>query len=219
MIEAILAVMMLAGASILDLQSRRVANRYWLPFLIAGILLLTSRPLIFPELVWIFIQLLLFYVLWRLGLLFGGADAKALMVFAILYPGVATETSLTPALDTLVNSLLLMMVLPVGYLLVNLVRGRFSRAMCLAVPLPIKAARASFVWPMERVKNGRVKQKFMQSRGENMAQVYQELKQAGITTVWATPKVPFMVPLLLGAVLAWWQGNLLLPILGRALTG
>jgi hypothetical protein len=34
-----------------------------------------------------------------------------------------------------------------------------------------------------------------------------------------TPKVPFLVPVAVGWLLAWWQGNLVLAILARLLSG
>lgn len=217
------AVAMLLIASWLDLQERRVRNPFWFPFLaIAGVFLILDLALLGPSaaFAWRWGTAVatcgLVYVLWYLGLLYGGADAKGLMVVALLLPVAPGDllVSITPAVDTLVNGILFTLVLPVGFALTNAVKGRFGPAMFLAVRMSIEEARGAFVWPMDRVGgDGRIRVRYLQRRSEDMEAVYGELVDAGVEEVWATPKVPFMIPMTLGLLAAAAFGNLLLQIM------
>lgn len=221
------AVVMLVGASALDLRERRVRNPYWFPYLsVAAVFLVVDYALwgLSDDFLWAWgvaaASCALFYLLWYVGFLFGGADAKGLMVLALLVPAVPGDlaTRITPAVDTLLNGVLLTLALPLGLLLLNLARGRFGGlATLLAVPMPLEEARDAFVWPLERVRpDGTVRRRHVQRRGEDLDAVYAELAAVGVTTVWATPKVPFMVPMTLGLGAALLWGNLLLRIMATA---
>lgn len=214
------AALMFAGGALFDLRTRRVPNRYWLPFaaaaagFVAADLLQggTSRDDLLPYAVALAACGVLF-TLWRLGL-FGGADAKGLMVVAFLLPvapvpvpawGVAT----VPVLDTLLNGSLLTLLVPVACLAWNLARGRWGGwATFLGVPLPLERARQAQAWPLQRIEEGRLGWRYWHRPDESLDEAYDGLAAAGATEVWVTPKVPFMVPLALGLGLAWWTGNL-----------
>lgn len=213
-----LASVMLTGAAYSDIQTRRVPNKYWFPFLaIAAGLLLADLVGAWQD-TWQAVlvavgSLALFYVLWWLGLLFGGADAKALMVLALLVPHDVTNGpwTLTPAIDSLFNGTLATLVLPVGIALMNMARGRWAGvATFLAMPMSITRARQRHVWPLERADDGQVRRRLWQRRGEDLDAVYDALGAAGVTVVWATPKIPFIVPLLIGWLSAVFWGNVLL---------
>ena len=116
-----LAIVMLLFAAVEDVRRRKVANHIWWPFLIAGIvggfLLLGEYGFWSREAASLGLSALscvVFYVLWRLRL-FGGADAKALMVLAFLVPLNPSPWGTVFAVDSLTNALLLSV--PVGLLL------------------------------------------------------------------------------------------------------
>jgi preflagellin peptidase FlaK len=228
-VRYLLAFAMLAGAIPSDLRTRRVSNLWWVPFgVLAGIL--TVSDFLAPDRDWLRLALAygtavvvcaLLYAMWYFRL-FGGADAKALMVLAFLapWPSPAALLAIAPALDALANGSLLMLAVPVGTLLYNLVRGDLALpAALLGRPVPIVQARAAHVWPMQRVDaDGRVRWRFWQKAGlESLDAEYEALERAGRTTVWTTAKVPFLVPLAAGLALGWWPGNLVVLLVERLL--
>ncbi|HJQ93533.1 MAG TPA: hypothetical protein VJ874_04525, partial [Candidatus Thermoplasmatota archaeon] len=161
------------------------------------------------------------YGFWRLRL-FGGADAKALMVLAFLAPWPSpSAASVQPALDALANGCFLMLVVPVVSALANLAQGQVAfPAMLLGRRVPIAKARAAQVWPMQVAgADGTVRWRFWQRAGlESLDAEYDALAGAGLDRVWVTAKVPFLVPLALGLAASWKWGNLAV-LLTQALAG
>ncbi len=220
----LLAIVMMVGASVDDLRRRRVDNRWWLPFLgaavVMDVLLLVDVGLRGPEAILLAISAgscALFYLMWRYRM-FGGADAKGLMVLALLLPLPVVQPALVPALDALSNGLLVAMVLPVGFAIWNLAHGHVAGpATFLGFRAPLEAARQWMVWPMQRIEDGtaviRVRTQLQPVSDDD----WDALADAGITLPWVTPKVPFFVPLTVGALLAIWLGNLLLRVMEWAL--
>ncbi|WP_200530713.1 A24 family peptidase [Halorubrum sp. LN27] len=148
-----------AWAALRDVRTRRLPNRLWPPLYLFGALLLlweTARlwPLAGFEgrlfLVQAAISLLfvapLGYAFWYLGA-FGGADAKALIAIAVLFPTFpAYEIAGTtlPLVDTqigvfsltvLTNTVLLALAYPLGLAGINLLRGERSATMFFARPV------------------------------------------------------------------------------------
>ena len=224
-VRFLLGGVMLAGAVVYDLRERRVPNPWWIPFawlalvLAAGDVatwsgdwaLLAVRYGIAADIVGFV------YLLWRFRL-FGGADAKGLMVLAALAPWPPERAhALQPALDALSNGALAMLLLPAAFLLANLARGRLAfPAALLGTRQTLEAARRRFVWPMQVADDaapGGLRWRYWQRIGSgDLPGEYHALEARGLREVWVTPKVPFLVPVLLGWALAWWRGNLLLEL-------
>lgn len=216
---------MLAGAVVYDLRERRVPNPWWIPFAwLAGILALGD--LLAPQRDWVLLGLQYgmaaivagaCYAFWRLRL-FGGADAKGLMVLALLAPVSPGGTlGLQPALDALANGALAMLLVPVGFLLANLLRGRLALpAALLGTPMRLERARATHVWPMQVVAGDGLRWRYWQRLGSDLELEYVALEKAGVQTVWVTPKVPFLVPVAAGWLATWIWGNLMLILVQRA---
>ncbi|HUR25187.1 MAG TPA: prepilin peptidase [Candidatus Thermoplasmatota archaeon] len=218
-IRFLLGFAMLAGAVPSDLRTRRVPNSWWLPFA-AMAAVLALADVADPSRDWRVLGVRygaaavvagLMYAFWRLRL-FGGADAKALMVLAFLAPWPSpSAASVQPALDALANGSFLMLAAPVLMAAANLARGRLAfPAMLLGHPVPIEKARASHVWPMQVVRpDGSLGWRFWQRAGlESLDAEYDALARAGQAHVWVTAKVPFLVPLAVGLALSWTWGNL-----------
>ncbi len=215
---------MLAGAVPSDVRVRRVPNQWWLPFVALAAALLVG-DLLDPDRDWGRLAVAyggaalvagMMYLLWRLRL-FGGADAKALMVLGFLAPWPSPQAgpaSVQPALDALANGSLLMLGVPLACLALNLLRGDVAvPAMLLGWRQPAARARAAHVWPLQRVRDGRVRWAFWQKASlDSLDAEYDALEAAGVRRVWVTAKVPFLVPLAIGLAVAWWWGNLLLAI-------
>ncbi|MHB1261564.1 MAG: prepilin peptidase [Thermoplasmatota archaeon] len=218
-IRFLLGFAMLAGAVPADLRWRRVPNFWWMPFVaVAAILVLAD--LFSPARDWTQLAMRygaaavvagLMYVFWRFRL-FGGADAKALMVLAFLAPWPSPNPlSLQPALDALANGSVLMLATPLWLSVFNLARGQVALpGMLLGRPVPIEKARAAHVWPMQRVgPDGVVRWRFWQRAAlESLDAEYDALAKAGLSRVWVTAKVPFLVPLAVGLAVSWEWGNL-----------
>lgn len=209
-----LAILMFVGASISDLETRRVPNRYWIPFLVAV-------PFLAPWglTAWLFAAGTagFFYLLWRMGL-FGGADAKGLMVVAMLTPRVPEllDHRTVLAFDALVNATLLMVTLPILFLAWNVARGDLRLpAALLGARMDLGKARDRHLWPMQEA-DGRWR--YLHRPGVDVSGIFAAHARAGATRVWVTPKIPFMVPLTAGLILAAGPGNLALWAMAEVLS-
>lgn len=219
-VRYLLAFVMLAGAIPSDLRTRRVPNSWWLPF---GVLaaVFAAADLADPKRDWLDLAIAygggavvagLMYAFWSFRL-FGGADAKALMVLAFLvpWPSAHAVAAVQPAIDALANGSLLMLGLPVLLVAWNLAHGHVQvPAMLLGRPVPLVKARRSKVWPMQTVRpDGSVGWRLWQRAGlDDLDGEYDALANAGLDRVWVTAKVPFLVPLAGGLALGWWLGDL-----------
>ncbi|WP_058365768.1 prepilin peptidase [Haloparvum sedimenti] len=160
----LVAVPVFAWAAYRDVRTRRVPNRVWPPlYLLGAALLLWDVAARWPLagvggdlfLTRIAVSLLvvapLGYAFWYVGG-FGGADAKALIALALLfptYPSYYLPIAWLPAfpavrtyvgvfsLTVLTNAVILGALYPVGLGAYNAARGRFSAAMFLAKRVPI----------------------------------------------------------------------------------
>ena len=112
----------------------------------------------------------------------------------------------------LFNSALVSMLVPLGYAVYNLGKGDTDRKMFFGYKLQLKKVPDSFVWLMERVEDGEiVTEVFPKKRTKKeIAREIDLLRKAGRRSAWVTPKIPFMVPMLFGYLLAFTCGNLIL---------
>lgn len=248
-----------------DLTSRRVANEVWLVTLVIGLILI-AYDFFFgdPPFFWLLgapFVMIFAYSLWRLRLLFGGADAKCVIAFAVLCPfppAIVTTAgdvyphlvALTPAAVTMfTNAVLLTIAVPLFYFIVNLVRGRFHPlAMFLGTRMALARVAEEPVWVMEwvepapgadheegptleetsedpdltpeglpkidddEVQGATIGLRYFPTRAGDYARNLARLQALGVDEVWVTPKIPFMVPLLLGWLVAWTFGDLLMSL-------
>lgn len=217
---------MLAGAAILDVRTRRIPNAYWFPFLAASAALLAVEAglrglaaMALPLALAAFVAGLA-YLAWRLRL-FGGADAKALMVLAALVPDLPAAAPAIPfALDTLMNGSLAALAFPLVLLAWNAARGDLRvPAALLGHRMPIAHARTAHVWPMQWVDDAnRLHWRYGRLIGLDTDEVYGRLAAAGHDKVWVTAKLPFAALLALGALAAALVGNVPLRV-AQALAG
>lgn len=247
-----------------DLMHRRVKNEVWVVTLVIAALLglydifYGSPPLAY--FVYAPIVMAVAYFMWRLRLLFGGADAKCVMAYALLVPFppalVTSAGAVYPhlpaflplAVTMLTNAVVFTLAIPVAYFFLNLSRGHMHpAAMFLGTRMPLERVFTEPVWVMDWVKpapgaaddveegpsladttedpdldddglphvdrasleGARVKLVYMPTRAGDYALNLARLRALDIKTVWATPKVPFMIPLALGFVTAFIVGDLI----------
>lgn len=214
----------LGFASWTDWRWRRAPNVLWWVTALAGTLLLAAQLALRPDLTaqWPLLASSLAFaglmlVFYKLGLLAGGADAKALMAIAVLIPlpvhlgAFPLQSSfLPPPFWVLGDALLAFLVIPLALFARNLARGhRKLPHAFVGVRMPVAEARQRHAWPMEYVKDGVVRTIWMPSRFLWEEEDWDALVAAGRTEVWVTPKVPFMLPLLVGFIAAFFAGDVL----------
>ncbi len=172
---------------------------------------------------------LLSRALFELGALYGGADAKALMIAGLLlplfpHPILSSTAVLTTALSAipysislLTNAALLSLAVPLYLGIRNLRRGEFSFPRGFTgFSLPVADLPGRFVW----VRDSAVETDPAAEEVETSAQDEQlrretarKLKERGIERVWVSPQLPFLVLMALGALAAILAGNLILDLI------
>ena len=223
-IRLITGTILLAYASYTDIKTRRAANILWILMALVGIILLTIQYLEggYPNIYYLaFIPLMigLMYLFFQMRLLFGGADAKALMALAILMPiqphigEFPLWTSFLPGSWTIfANATILFLFIPLSLFVYNVVKGnlRFPHSF-MGYVISVEKAKQTFVWPMEKIKDSKRKLVYM-PKNFDIEEELAEFEKLGITDIWVTPKIPFMIPLLAGFLVSFILGDILLQI-------
>ena len=219
-------------ASYTDLKIRRASNSLWLTMGgIGGILLITEYFLFngfgnqVMYLVFIPVIIIIMYVFFQLRLLFGGADAKAMMAIAILVPftpaffSFPLYTSVMPFSWVIFsNAIILFLLIPLGLLIYNISKKNVTFPHCLlGYRMKLDEARKKFVWPLEHIINDELKISYVPHSIDPKDQ-FDAFEKKGIKEIWVTPKIPFMIPLLAGFICAFFLGDILL-FITHLLTG
>ncbi len=170
------------------------------------------------------VVMLVFVALYMLDAIRGGADAKALIALAVVFPfypsigqlplissgGSSGELVFPFAFVVLITAAITVAVTPLGFLAVNFVEGRRRLPQALfGRVMSIRDAQRSHVWLMERMEDGRHVLYTRPKQDEDILKETRLLQEAGHTEVWVTPKIPFIVPMLIAFVFAVVVGNLL----------
>jgi len=218
----IVGTVILGYASYTDIKTRRASNILWLIMgSIGGILLAIQYFFIgFDNLYYLlFIPVMigLVYLLFQMRLIFGGADAKALMALAILLPLQPSidqfpiwGQSFMPASWTIFsNSVVIFLFIPLSLLIFNIAKRniRFPYVL-IGYKMNIKKAREKFVWPLEKLVDGKSKFVYM-PKDFDADDEYDEFEKHGINKIWVTPKIPFMIPLFGGFICTFVLGDIL----------
>lgn len=168
------------------------------------------------------IMFFLFILFYQFDLIKGGADAKALIALAIMFPlypqgdgfpliALPTDMSdffLPFPLLILFNAALLTLAVPLAMLALNLARRDVSfPAMLFGYRMSLDEAEKKFVWPMERMVDGERKMNYFPRSSDAASDELEELREAGADTVWVTPKVPFLVPITISVLISTFIGN------------
>lgn len=232
-------VTLLSFAAYTDWRWRRAPNALWVAMATIGVLLLAVEAALdwsafqarWPYLAFIVGFAAVIYAFWWLGLIAGGADAKALMALGVLLPfplalaeGVPPWQGPLPGSFTVLgNSLLLFLVIPLAFLVGNLARGhvRFPH-MLLGVKREAAGVRRGHQWPMETVEaDGSRRTRLFASRmsTQEVDEAFERVQALGREKVWVSPKIPFMLPLLAGFVASFLVGDVLLRLLRQVMPG
>jgi len=215
-----------------DIKTRRVSNSLWLVMLAGGIFFVLydistygvaylPRLLISAGFIFVFV-----YILFQFGI-FGGADAKSLIVLSIILPTYPEFTLHKPpvpidlfAFGVFGNSVLLTVVVPIGLVLYNIMK----MGLHIENPLYIFIGYKSKISELANkhikliqnfeVVNGEVRFRFKRGGVEINDELILELKalsERGLIKdeVWVTPGLPFMIPITLGFFVAVSYGVLI----------
>ena len=213
-------------ASYTDIKTRRASNILWVIMVLIGLILLTIQFLIIGfttpfYLIFVPIMIVLMYILFQLRLIFGGADAKALMALAVLVP-FQPEILQFPLWKTVMpfpwtifsNSIILFLLIPLSLFISNLIKRHIEFPYSfLGYKMDVKKAKQKFVWPLEQIVDGKRKFLYM-PKDFDVTEQLNEFEQQGIKTIWVTPKIPFMIPLLAGFVVSFYIGDILFYLMG-----
>ena len=184
----------------------------------------------------IFLTITAIYAMYCSGIIMGGADAKGLMLVSLLLPaypvvsGLHMETYFYEILDKiplqayifpfsmtiLINGALLLLLYPLFYLVLNLARKDFKFPYCLfGYQLDIEKFEKKFVWLLEIVKDGKRKMVLSPPREKAEEKEHlQKLVDAGEKRIWVQPKIPFLVAVTVGYLIAIVFGNVIHLIIG-----
>lgn len=171
--------------------------------------------------------MLLIVVLYMLDVIRGGADAKALLSLAVLFPSYPVFDSL-PLLRAestsaeilfpftfvvLVTAAIIVALFPLAFLAINIARGdsKFPYSF-LGYRIPAADVGKKHVWLMERIRDGKHELRARPIHDEDISRAVLSLQEAGFSEIWVTPKIPFIIPMLIGLIVAAMIGNLLLLI-------
>ncbi|MCU0850710.1 MAG: prepilin peptidase [Candidatus Thermoplasmatota archaeon] len=226
LIRLITGAILLTYASYTDVKTRRAANKLWIIMAIIGAVLLLIQYLDggFPNiwyLVFIPIMIALMYLFFQMRLLFGGADAKALMALAILVPIQPTmlgeqlplwKSFMPGSWIIFANATILFLLIPLSLLVYNIGKRnvKFPHSL-LGYVITVEKAKQKFVWPLEKIKDGKRRLMYM-PKNFDIDEELAEFEKVGITEIWVTPKIPFMIPLLIGFLVSFFLGDLLLQL-------
>lgn len=217
-------IVILSYASYTDLKTRRASNYLWIAMGIIGAIILAveyftvgfTNPM---YLIFVPIMIGLFYLLFQLRLIFGGADAKAIMAISILVPFPINnmplfEFSVMPgSWQVFANSVILFLFIPLSLLVFNILKRKveFPYAL-LGYKMKISKAREKFVWPLEKIENGKRKFVYM-PKDFDIDEELDEFEKNNIKEIWVTPKIPFMIPLLFGFICTFLVGDIMFTIM------
>ncbi len=179
----------------------------------------------------VYVGVLLARGLFEARLLFGGADAKALMVAGIIVPIFAFPLIPPPAsvagflgispfpLTVLINATLFTLVIPLSIAILNLRRGEFEfRRGFTGYTIPVAELPERYVWLRDPTYGPPLTDEGKEVETSEDDRKLREkqraaLEQAGVQRVWVTPQLPFVVILALGAYAGILLGNLFFNLL------
>ncbi len=168
------------------------------------------------------ITVLLARALFEMGVLYGGADAKAVMVAGLLVPLFALPLVPVPqnartilefypfSLDLLMDAAILAAAVPLALAIRNLRQGTFEfPSGFTSYRLPVARLPEEFVWVRDPALPGDPEDVATSEEDRELRRRQQaELTARGITMVTVTPQLPFVVLLALGGVAALLVGNI-----------
>ena len=201
---------------------------------IGGIFLFRGE-MIFSMLLSVLVMILFIYILYMFDVIKGGADAKALMFLSVLFPHYPAISSMIASLPLIppmtggsfsgvltweqiflpfsfilfMTAALTSLFIPAAMFSLNLFRRDIKIPQAFfGYRMPLDEVEKHHVWLMERVVDGKIKVSLF-PKDDDSEQVAM-LKSMGKEEVWVNPKIPFILPIAAGVVIALIAGNVIL---------
>jgi hypothetical protein len=169
----------------------------------------------------VYLTVLIARGLFEANLLYGGADAKAIMVAGAVVPfetmvlfaphaAVAILGFYPFAITLLMNGAVAAIVIPLALLVRNASQGDWNGLRTFTgYPLAVDELPNRFVWVTDPTFRRDEDAETSEDDRRMRERVRDELKAKGVAAVWVTPQIPFVVLLAVGAVLGVVFGNIL----------
>jgi hypothetical protein len=170
--------------------------------------------------------MLAFLAFYYMDLIYGGADATALISLAILFPfypaisglpliqypeAIAQYVQVTYpfAFLILMNSAILhVLFYPALNIARNIRNSDYGLPMLFGYKMDIDDIPKNFVWPMEVVRDGEIVMRYRPRKSMDIGAELAELRSKGATRIWVTSKNPFIISILAGIIFSVVVGNL-----------
>lgn len=170
--------------------------------------------------------------LFETGVLYGGADAKAVIVAGVVLPVLAAPVwggasfqdpvlgVLPFTITVLTNAAVLSLAIPIAIAVRNVQRGEFEGLQGFTrYTLPVELLARRFVWVRDDALGEDGLADDVETSEEDVrrrAALARRLRERGIRRVWVSPQIPFIVLIALGALTGVLAGNLLLDVFSLA---
>jgi len=217
------AIAMLGYTSYTDVTKREISDYVWVIFGTLAIVLIFFEPQIYDGLINVGISLIvapIVLIIWRLGL-FGGADAFAIIVLALLVPQITMiDNTVTPF--TILTNAIIISIIP---FFVNLVRNLIAIAKkddifegfsetrkkrMIALFVGYRAKNPKYSFSIEKKVGKHKKLSLVMHHAE-----YAEFCNKPNT--WVTPGIPYMLFITAGFLVQLFYGDIIFSFLGSGI--
>ncbi len=219
-LRIIAAMAMLGYASYTDVTKREVSDYIWIVFGALSVVLLFLEPQFWQALTNVGISLIvapIVLIIWRLGM-FGGADAFAIIVLALLVPQITmSENTITPF--TILTNAVIISIIP---FFVNLIRNLIAignkndifegfsetrKKRIIALFIGYKAKNPKYSFSIEKKVGKHKKLNLVMHHAE-----YAEFCEKPNT--WVTPGIPYMLFITAGFLVQLFYGDIIFSFFG-----
>ncbi len=219
-LRIIAAIAMLGYASYTDVTKREVSDYVWIVFGALSGVLLFLEPQFWQALTNVGISLIvapIVLIIWRLGM-FGGADAFAIIVLALLVPQITmSENTITPF--TILTNAVIISIIP---FFVNLIRNLIAignkndifegfsetrKKRIIALFIGYKAKNPKYSFSIEKKVGKHKKLNLVMHHAE-----YAEFCEKPNT--WVTPGIPYMLFITAGFLVQLFYGDIIFSFFG-----
>jgi preflagellin peptidase FlaK len=219
-LRIIAAIAMLGYASYTDVTKREVSDYVWIVFGALSVVLLFLEPQFWQALTNVGISLIvapIVLIIWRLGI-FGGADAFAIIVLALLVPQITmSENTITPF--TILTNAVIISIIP---FFVNLIRNLIAignkndifegfsetrKKRIIALFIGYKAKNPKYSFSIEKKVGKHKKLNLVMHHAE-----YAEFCEKPNT--WVTPGIPYMLFITAGFLVQLFYGDIIFSFFG-----
>lgn len=180
------------------------------------------------EVVAVLVSVVLARLLFEFGVLYGGADAKAVIVAGVLLPVFATPVLYAPAVEApllsimpfpvtiLTDAAVVSIAVPVAIAVRNVARGEFTFPRGFTgYTLAVEELPRRFVWVRDPALGEDTLVDDAESSADDIrrrTEIARKLEERGVRRVWVSPQLPFLVLLAVGVLAGTLVGNLLLDL-------